>query len=143
MVKDELKYYGISITDFAKFLGVSRMNLYRLMDLYDKGKKLPKSNLQKAFEYLFDERVSREEFKEKLDDVHDKVMEKKEILDAMNQYSECFEAEKDTFYVLANIRNFSYKLIRNNIYELNIDGEKYCITYEKLQVLLEYFKIIK
>lgn len=56
-IKEELKKIGITLSEFANSLGISRPTLDSYIHLYEANKKIPKEPYQKIFEEIFYNKV--------------------------------------------------------------------------------------
>lgn len=71
MIKEKLKKYNITLTQFSNILNVSRPTLDTYIRLYESGQDLPNDKYKFLFDSVFSEDVENEfDFQEQLDRAH-------------------------------------------------------------------------
>lgn len=140
MIKEKLKKYNITLTQFSNILNISRPTLDTYIRLYESGQDLPNDKYKFLFDSVFSEDVENEfNFQEQLDRAH-YLLQRDDMLGTMD-----LDAEK-TDYISTVIDLMKKDLFRKesdiNLYRFIV---LYINSYYENQVmssLCKYFLVL-
>lgn len=114
MIKETLKKYGITLTQFANTLNISRPTLDTYIRLYESGQALPNDKYKFLFDSVFNDEIENEiDFQEQLDRAH-YLLQRDDMLGTMD-----LDAEK-TDYISTVI-----DLMKKDMFKENTDLNLY------------------
>ena len=114
MIKETLKKYGITLTQFANTLNISRPTLDTYIRLYESGQALPNDKYKFLFDSVFNDKIENEiDFQEQLDRAH-YLLQRDDMLGTMD-----LDAEK-TDYISIVI-----DLMKKDMFKENTDLNLY------------------
>lgn len=88
MIKETLKKYGITLTQFASILNISRPTLDTYIRLYETGQPLPNDKYKFLFDSVFNDKIENEiDFQEQLDRAH-YLLQRDDMLGTMDLNAE-------------------------------------------------------
>lgn len=114
MIKETLKKYGITLTQFANTLNISRPTLDTYIRLYESGQALPNDKYKFLFDSVFNDGIENEiDFQEQLDRAH-YLLQRDDMLGTMD-----LDAEK-TDYISTVI-----DLMKKDMFKESVDLNLY------------------